>query len=73
MLKILEKLGNQRPIQIITRSPNQCPNYKTSNEIKPINKYKGSIVIFDDMLGARNCSQIDEFFTTGKHEDLDVY
>ena len=73
MLKILEKLGNQRPIQIKTRSPNQCPNYKTSNEIKPINKYKGSIVIFDDMLGARNCSQIDEFFTTGKHEDLDVY
>ena len=25
------------------------------------------------MLGARNCSQIDEFFTRGRHEDLDVY
>ena len=73
MLKILEKTGDQRPIHIITRSPNQYPNYKTSNEIKPINKYKGSIVIFDDMLGARNCSQIDEFFTRGRHEDLDVY
>ena len=24
------------------------------------------------MLGARNCSQIDEFFTKGTHEDLDV-
>ena len=73
MLKVLEKIGNKRPINIITRSPDQYPNYKTSNEIKPINKYKGSVVIFDDMLGAKNCSQIDEFFTRGRHEDLDVY
>ena len=73
MLKILEKIGNKRPIHIITRSPNQYPDYKTSNEIKPINKYKGSVVIFDDMLGAKNSSQIDEFFTRGRNEDLDVY
>ena len=73
MLKLLEKIGNKRPINIITRSPNQYSNYKTSNEIKPIKKYKGSIVIFDDMLGAKNSSQIDEFFTRGRHEDLDVY
>ena len=73
MLKVLEKIGKQRPIHIITRSPNQYPNYKTSNEIKPIIKYKGSIVIFDDMLGANNSSQIDEFITRGRHEDLDVY
>ena len=73
MLKVLEKIGNKRPIQIITRSPNQYPNYKTSNEIKPIIKYKGSVVIFDDMLGAKNSSQIDEFFTRGRHEDLYVY
>ena len=61
MLKILEKIDNKRPIHIITRSANQYPNYKTSNEIKPINKYSGSVVIFDDMLGAKNSSQIDEF------------
>ena len=73
MLKVLEKIGNKRPIHIITRSPNLYPNYKTSTEIKPINKYKGSVVKFDDMLGARNSCQIDEFFTTGRHEDLDVY
>ena len=73
MLKVLEKIGNKRPIHIITRSPNQYPNYKTSNEIKPINKYKGPVVIFDDMLGAKNSSQIDEFFTRGGHEDLAVY
>ena len=73
MLKVLEKIGNKRPIHIITRSPNQYPNHKTSNEIKAINKYKGSVVIFDDMLGAKDSSQIDEFFTRGRHEDLDVY
>ena len=73
MFKVLEKIGNKRPINIITRSPNQNPNYKTSTEVKPINKYKGSIVIFDDMLGAKNSSQIDKFFMRGRHEDLDVY
>ena len=73
MLKVLEKIDNQRPILIITRSPNQYPNYKTTTEIKPINTYKGSVVIFDDMLGAKNSSQIDEFFKRGRHEDLDVY
>ena len=73
MLKVLEKIGFQRPIHIITRSPNQYPDHKTINEIKPINKYKGSVVIFDDMLGAKNSSQIDEFFTRGRHEGLDVY
>ena len=73
ILKVLEKIGNKRPVHIITRSPNQYPNNKTSNEIKPINKYKGSVVLFDDMLGARNSSQIDKFFTSGRHEDLDVF
>ena len=73
MLKILEKISNKRPILITTRSPNQYPNYKTSNEMKPLNKYKGAVVIFDDMLGARNSSQIDDILTRGRHEDLDVY
>ena len=73
MLKVLEKIGNKRPIHMITRSPNQYPKYKTSNEIKPISKDEGSVVIFDNMLGAKNKSQIDEFFTRGRHEDLNVY
>ena len=73
MLKVLEQIGNQRPIHIITRSSNQYPNYKTSNEIKPINKYKGSVVIFDDVLGYKNSSQIDGFFIRGRHEDINVY
>ena len=35
ILKVLEKLGNKRPINIITRSANQYPNYKTTTEIRP--------------------------------------
>ena len=31
ILKMLEKTANKRPIHIITLSPNQYPNYKTSN------------------------------------------
>ena len=73
MLKMLEKRGNKTSIHILSRSLNQYPNYKTSAEIKPINKYKGSVVKFDDMLGARNSSQIDEFFTRGRHEDITVF
>ena len=73
MLQVLEKISDKRSINITTRSPNQYPNYKTSTQIKPINKYKGSVVIFDDVLRARNISQTDEFFTRGRHEDLDVY
>ena len=65
MLEMLAKISIQRPIPITTRSPYQYPNYKTSNEIKPIKKYKGSVVVFDDMLGARNRSQIDDFYTRG--------
>ena len=33
MLKILEKTGNTRPIHIITRSPNQYPNYKEAQTL----------------------------------------
>ena len=73
MLKMPEKIGNKRPIHIITRFPIQYPNYKTSNEIEPKDKYKGSVVIFDYMLGARENSQKDDFVTRKRHEDFDVY
>ena len=73
MSEIHEKICSKRHFQVKTRSPNQHPNYKTSNEIQPIDKYKGSVVIFDDMLGARSSSQIDEFFTRGRHENLNVF
>ena len=70
---MLVNKGNKRPIHIITRSSNRYPKYKTSTEIEPINKYKGSVVIFGNMLGARTSSQVDEFYTRGRHEDLSVF
>ena len=73
VLKMLEKRGNKKLIYIITRTPIQYPNYKTKNENKPINKYKSSVVLFDDMLGARNSSQIDEFYRRGRDENLNVF
>ena len=38
-----------------------------------MDEYKGSVVIFDDMLGARNSSQLGDFFTRERHENLDVH
>ena len=73
MLKKLEKIANKRPTHIRTRSANQHPKYRTSNEIKQIDKFKGSVVIFDDMLVARNSSQIVEFYSRGKKEQLYSY
>ena len=67
MLKLLAKIGNKRPIQIITKS-NQYPTYKRDSESESINSYRVSILVFDDMLGARNSSQI-EFFTRKRHEN----
>ena len=72
-LEKLKEIGNKRPVHIITRSPNQYPNYKTSNENKTINKNKRSIVIFDDMLGAQNSSQNNDFYTMGRHEGIELF
>ena len=73
MLKTLEKKDNKRLFHILTRSPNQYPNYKTSIELKPKDKYKGSNVIFHDMLGVRSSSHVDEFFISGRHEILNNF
>ena len=73
MLRMLEKIGNQRPIHIVTRSPNHYPKNQKSNEIKPIKKNKGSVLFFTDMFGARNGSQLNELYTRGRHEGLSVF
>ena len=73
MLKFLEKMGNKRPIHIITRSPNQYPNSETNAKFESMEKYGGSVVIFDDTFGARNSFQTEQFFTRGILEGLDVF
>ena len=73
MLKILEKKDSKRRIHIIIRSPNQYPNCRTYAESKPVHSFEGSLITFDDMVGARNSSQIDEILTRRRREDSDVY
>ena len=65
----------QEPIFIITKSLNQYPNIKaqTSDEIKPLENYENSIVVFDDMLLSKQESNIDLFFTRGRHNNIDIY
>ena len=70
---LLHELENpNREIKILTRSPNQYPNYETSQEVSTIDDYKDCVVIFDDMLD-HNQKEIHPFFTRGRHENIDVY
>ena len=70
---LLSELENpDKDIKYLTRSPNQYPNYETSQEISTINDYKDCLVIFDDMLD-HNEKEIQPFFTRGRHENIDVY
>ena len=63
------------PIFIITKSLNQYPNIKaqTSDEIQPLENYENSTVVFDDMLLSKQESNIDLFFTRGRHNNIDIY
>ena len=64
----------QEPIFIITKSLNQYPKIKaqTSDKIQPLNEYENSVV-FDDMLLSKQESNIDLFFTRGRHNNIDIY
>ena len=65
----------QEPIFIITKSLNQYPKIKaqTSDEIQPLEHYENSTVVFDDMLLSKQESNIDLFFTRGRHNNIDIY
>ena len=65
----------QEPIFIITKSLNQYPKIKahTSDEIQSLENYENSTVVFDDMLLSKQESNIDLFFTRGRHNNIDIY
>ena len=65
----------QEPIFIITKSLNQYlnNNVQTSDEIKPLELYENSTIVFDDMLPSKQKSNIDLFFTRGSHNNIDIY
>ena len=78
ILKILSRISD-RDIYIITKSPpEQYTNSKIkikeiNDEIKPLNEYENSIIVFDDILGSSNSRFIDQFFIRGRHNNLDFY
>ena len=78
MLKILSRMMD-RDIYIISKSPpEQYTNSKIkikeiSDEIKPLNEYENGIIVFDDILGSSNSRFIDQFFTRGRLNNLDIY
>ena len=65
----------QEPIVLITKSLNHYPNIKaqTSEEIQPLENYGSSNVVFDDRLLSKQESNIDLFFTRGRHQNIDIY
>ena len=78
MLKILSRMID-RDIYIITKSPpEQYTNSKIkikeiTDEIKPLNEYENGVIVFDDILGSSNSRFIDQFFISGRHNNLDIY
>ena len=68
-------LQKREPIFIITKSLNQNPKIKAqaSSEIEPFENYEKSTVVFDDMLLSKQESNIDMFFTRGRHNIIDTY
>ena len=59
---------------MITKSLKQYPNIKaqTSDEIEPLENYENSTPVFDDMLLPKQESNIDLFFTRGRHQNIDI-
>ena len=68
-------LRKQRPISIITKRLNHYPNIKAqiSDKIQPLENYENSTVASDDKLLSKQESNIDLFFTRGRHSNNDIY
>ena len=65
----------QQPIFLNTMSLNQYPKIKaqTSDEVQTLEHFENSIVVFDDMLLSEQESNIDLFFTRGRHINFDIF
>ena len=62
------ELNNRgRKIKILTKSPNQCPDYDAGEEFL-IDDHKRCLVVFDDMI--ENKQKDLPFFTRGRCENI---
>ena len=68
-------LHKQKPIFLITKLLNQNPNVKvqTSDKIHPLENFKNSTVVADDMLLLKQESNIDLLFTRRHHNIINTY
>ena len=41
-------------------------------EIKSLNENENAIIFFDDLLGSTMSTYIDQFFSRGRHNNLDI-
>ena len=78
MLKFFSRIP-ARDVYIITKSPlEQYSNSKIeikeiSDEIKPLTEHENAVIVFDDILGSSNNRLVDQYFITGRHNDLDIF
>ena len=68
-------LQKKQAIYKVTKSLNQNPNIKaqTSDKNQPSENYENSAVVFDDILLAKQASNVDLFFSTGHHKIIVIY
>ena len=66
---------NSDDVYIICKTDNQYPSkfHNQSREILPLEEYGNKTIVFVDMLGSKEAKDIDAFFTSGRHQNLDIY
>ena len=78
MLKILSRIPDLDIYIITDAPPEQYSNSKNKikeiiDDIKSLNQYKNSIIVFDDILGSSNSKFVDQFFPRDRHKKLERY
>ena len=71
-------MSNRAYYRITKSFPEQNSHTKVKlkekgEEIKSINKYQKSVIVFDDFLGPSNAKNLDQFFIGGRHKHLDKF
>ena len=61
-----------RQVRILTRSPNQHPDYETPDEFLSVDEYKDCVPVFADKLENKQ-KDVSPFCTRGRHEGYDVF
>ena len=72
----LEKVTTERNRFILFKSPEQyhfMNSKHLSDETRPPFEYVDSIVVFDELLGARRSPELDTFFTRWRVKELVAY